>query len=75
MGFSASILPNFVGFTWFNSLLMWLISRFAPINMFTNTAILGFSPFAFPPNGKLKPSPLNPGDSNSDGELLLLPKV
>ncbi len=72
---SASIPPNSIGLTWFDSLLTWLIPRLASVKAFTSAATFGFNPPAFSSGGGLKPfsnpSP-NPGGRNGDGLLLLL---
>src|SRR6266498_416092 len=52
---SASIPLNSVSLIWFDSLFTWLISKFAPVNAFTNAVTFGSSPLAFPPGGGLKP--------------------
>src|SRR6266540_6305329 len=77
LGSSASVLPNSVGLTWFDSLSTWFTPRFAPDSAFTNTATFGSNPPAFPPGSGLKPPPNpppNPGDGSggSGGRLLLL---
>src|SRR6266540_3430009 len=81
LGSSASVLPNSVGLTWFDSLSTWFTPRFAPVSAFTNTATFGSNPPAFPPSGGLKPPPNlppNPGGGNGGngggggGGLLLL---
>src|SRR6266540_946849 len=77
LGSSASVPPNSVGLTWFDSLSTWFAPKFAPANAFTNAATFGSNPLAFPPGGGLKPPPSpppNPGDGRggSGGGLLLL---
>ncbi len=75
LGSFTFVLLNSVGLTWFNSLSTWFIFRFAPIKAFTNAAIFGSNPSAFPSNGGLKPPPnppSNPSSSNGSGKLLLL---
>src|SRR6266540_6413420 len=79
LGSSASVSPNSVSLTWFDSLSIWFIPRFAPVSAFTNAAIFGSNILAFPPGGGLKPPPNpppNPGGGNGDnsggGGLLLL---
>src|SRR6266540_2182731 len=83
LGSSASVPPNSVSLTWFDSLSIWFIPRFTPVSAFTNATTFESNPLAFPPSGELKPppSPLpNPGgdsSDNGDGDsgllLLLLP--
>ncbi len=71
---SASIPPNSMSFIWFDSLLIWLIPRFASVKAFTNAAILGSNPSEFSSDGKLNP-PSNfssNSDSNNDSDRLLL---
>src|SRR6266498_3649401 len=82
LGSSASVPPNSVSLTWFDSLSTWFTPKFAPTNAFTNAVTFGSNPLAFPPGGGLKPPPNpppNPGGGNggngggsSDGLLLLL---
>src|SRR6266542_1306509 len=77
LGSSASVPPNSVGLTWFDSLSTWFTPRFAPVNAFTSAATFGSNPPAFPPGGGLKPPPNpppNPGGGNggNGGGLLLL---
>src|SRR6266540_906477 len=80
LGSSASVPPNSVSLTWFDSLSTWFTPRFAPDSMFTNAATFGSSPSAFPPGGGLKPPPNPPpnpgggrgGNGGSDGGRLLL---
>src|SRR6266542_3447228 len=77
LGSSASVLPNSVGLTWFDSLSTWFTPRFAPVSTFTNAATFGSNPPAFPPSGGLKPPPSPPpnpgsGSSGDGGGLLLL---
>src|SRR6266540_5394231 len=77
---SASVPPNSVGLTWFDSLSTWFTPKFAPANAFINAVTFEFNPPAFPPGGGLKPPsnpPPNPGDGNgsngdSGGSGLLL---
>src|SRR6266498_313162 len=59
LGSSASVPPNSVGLTWFDSLSTWFTPRFAPVNAFTSAATFGSNSPAFPPGGGLK-SPPNP---------------
>src|SRR6266540_5478077 len=77
LGSSASVPPNSVSLTWFDSLSTWFISRFAPISAFTNAATFGSNPPAFSLGGGLKPPPNPPpnpggGKGGSGGGLLLL---
>src|SRR6266498_5337840 len=78
LGSSASVPPNSVGLTWFDSLSTWFIPKFAPVSAFTNAATFGSNPPAFPSGGRLKPPPNpppNPGGGNGGsrgGGLLLL---
>ncbi len=77
LGSSASVSPNSVSLTWFASLSIWFIPRFALVSAFTNAATFGFNPSAFPPGGGLKPPPSPPSNPDSDngggnGSLLLL---
>src|SRR6266540_705935 len=65
LGSSASVPPNSVSLTWFDSLSTLFTPRFAPVSAFTNTATFGSNPLAFPPGGELKPPPSPP--SNPDG--------
>ena len=57
LGSSASVPPNSVSFTWFDSLSTWFTLRFAPVSAFTNAATFRSNPPAFPPSGGLKPPP------------------
>src|SRR6266542_5812069 len=75
LGSSASVPPNSVGLTWFDSLSAWFTPKFAPANAFISAVTFGSNPPAFPPDGGLKPPPNpppNPGGSNGGGGLLLL---
>src|SRR6266498_3602203 len=83
LGSSASVPPNSVSLTWFDSLSTWFTSKFAPANAFIRAVTFGSNPPAFPPGGGLKPPPNpppNPGGGNGgnggggDRLLLLLPR-
>src|SRR6266498_5470604 len=66
LGSSASVPPNFVGLTWFDSLSTWFTPRFTPVSAFTNAAIFRSNLPAFPSGGRLKPPPSSPPNSGSD---------
>src|SRR6266498_3826386 len=75
LGSSASVPPNSVSLTWFDSLSTWFTPKFAPANAFISAVTFGSNPSAFPPGGGLKPPPNpppNPGGGNGGGGLLLL---
>ncbi len=57
LGSSASVPPNSVGLTWFDSLSTWFTPKFAPANAFISAVTFGSNPPAFPPGGGLKPPP------------------
>src|SRR6266542_4080027 len=77
LGSSASVPPNSVGLTWFDSLSTWFTPKFTPANAFISAVTFGSNPPAFPPDGGLK-SPPNPppnpggGNGGNGGGLLLL---
>src|SRR6266498_1543110 len=83
LGSSASVPPNSVSLTWFDSLSTWFTPRFTPASAFISAVTFGSNPPAFPSGGGLKPppnSPPNPGGGNGGngrggggGLLLLLP--
>src|SRR6266542_5441642 len=81
-GSSASVPPNSVGLTWFDSLSTCFTPKFTPANAFISAVTFGSNPPAFHPGGGLKPPPNpppNPGGGNGGGNggllLLLFPKA
>src|SRR6266511_2536301 len=59
LGSSASVPPNSISLTWFDSLSTLFTPKFTTANTFINTVTFGSNPPAFPLGGGLKP-PSNP---------------